>query len=350
MTADLTQEVLLQNAIDAEAARLTRRYKAELDAKDEQIRRLRETLDFAQAIESADVHGPPWTRRAPVSVSSGIVTILLTDTHFEENVDPVQIDFLNAYNRTIAELRLRRWTENVIGLARDYIKGIKYDGCVLMLGGDIFSGNIHAELKETNTGTLFEGVIHWLSPLASAIATLQKEFGHLHIAAVVGNHGRMTRKPVAKDRAQDNVEWLMYRFLERETKSNPNITWQISDAADALVSVYGTNYILTHGDQFRGGSGIAGMMSPVMLGQHRKTRRQMAANKPYDWLVMGHWHQYWHGKNIIVGGTMKGYDEYAYVSNFEPEPPLQAFWITDPEHGPTIAAPVHVSNRSEEGW
>lgn len=350
MSPEIEKEVLDHNNLEAELVRQARRFRSEIEQRDDQIRKLRESLDFTQSIDSANVKAAEWASPAIARNTSGVVTVMLTDTHFEENVDPDQIDHLNAYSREIAEKRLKRWADKTIVLARDYVKGIDYDGCVLMIGGDLFSGNIHAELKESNAGTLFEGVLYWLSPLESAIRELANEFGKLHIAAVVGNHGRMTHKPIAKNRAQDNVEWLMYRFLARQTENDPRITWQISDAADALVSVYNTNYLLTHGDQFRGGSGIAGMMSPVMLGQHRKTRRQMAANKPYDWLVMGHWHQYWHGKNIIVGGTMKGYDEYAYVSNFEPEPPIQAFWITDPRHGPTIAAPVHVSDRTDEGW
>jgi len=345
----IQEEAAFAAAVEAETARQVRRFRAELEGRATEIKELRKQLDFVQSIDSAKLSAPTWTSPAPASSRSGIVTLLLTDTHFEENVKPEQIDHLNAYDRRIAELRLKRWTEKVIELARDYVKGIDYSGAVLMLGGDIFSGNIHAELKESNTGTLFEGIVHWLEPLESAFTLLKKEFGNLHIACVVGNHGRMTHKPIAKNRAQDNIEWLMYRILERDLRES-GITFQVSDAADALVQVYDTRYLLTHGDQFKGGSGISGMMAPLMLGQHRKTRRQMAADKPYDWLVMGHMHQYWHGKNIIVGGTLKGYDEYAYVSNFEWEPPVQAFWITDPEHGPTIAAPVHVSDRVTEGW
>ncbi len=346
----LQEEAAFAAAVEAETARQLRRFKTELESRQEEIKGLRYQLDFVQAIDEAKLQAPVWPSPASAAGQHGVVTLMLTDTHFEENVKPEQIDNLNAYNRRVAELRLRRWAEQSIVIARDYIKGIEYDGCSLMLGGDIFSGNIHAELKESNSGTLFEGVLHWLEPLEAAFRLLADEFGKLHISAVVGNHGRMTKKPIAKNRAQDNIEWLMYRFLAREMASDERITWQVSDAADALVKVYDTNYLLTHGDQFHGGSGISGMMAPLMLGQHRKTRRQMAADKPYDWLVMGHWHQYWHGKNIIVGGTMKGYDEYAYVSNFEWEPPQQAFWITDPEHGPTIAVPVHVMDRKAEGW
>jgi hypothetical protein len=47
---------------------------------------------------------------------------------------------------------------------------------------------------------------------------------------------------------------------------------------------------------------------------------------------------------------MKGYDEYAFGHNLRPEEPKQAFWITTPEHGITLHAPVLVSDRNAEGW
>ncbi|NBX73397.1 MAG: hypothetical protein EBQ89_03775, partial [Alphaproteobacteria bacterium] len=46
--------------------------------------------------------------------------------------------------------------------------------------------------------------------------------------------------------------------------------------------------------------------------------------------------------------SLKGYDEYAYISNFRYEPPRQAFWLTDPDHGVTITAPIHVTGANEQ--
>jgi hypothetical protein len=146
------------------------------------------------------------------------------------------------------------------------------------------------------------------------------------------------------------MDWLFYKALERDLAGDTRVSVVVSSAADVLVPIYRTRFLVTHGDQFRGGSGIAGMMSPLMLGQHRKTRRQMAAGRTFDWLVMGHWHQYWQGKGIIVSGALKGFDEYAYVSNFEFEPPRLAWWVTTPERGVTISAPVEPMDRRAERW
>ena len=36
--------------------------------------------------------------------------------------------------------------------------------------------------------------------------------------------------------------------------------------------------------------------------------------------------------------------------HFRPERPQQGFWLTSPEHGPTIAAPIFCDDRKAEGW
>ena len=85
-----------------------------------------------------------------------------------------------------------------------------------------------------------------------------------------------------------------------------------------------------------------------MIGDARKRQREQAVRRPYDYMIMGHWHQLSFLRNLIVNGSLKGYDEYAYISNFHYEPPRQAFWLTDSTHGVTIQAPIHVASTDED--
>ncbi len=314
---------------------------------------LQRRLEVSGRLVSRDIKPPKWmATKARRSIHHATPTLLLTDNHFDEVVLPEQVDWLNAYNREIAEKRLRLCIESTISIAREYFAGLTYDGFLLMLGGDLFSGIIHQELRESNEAPILRSIDHWEGQLAAAIERLATEFGKLHIACTYGNHGRQSKKPVAKNRAWDNFEWLMYCHLAKHFKGSKNITFQIPDAADCHVSSYGIRYLLTHGDQFRGGSGIAGALSPLMLGSARKSRRGMAAGHPYDVMVIGHWHQHlWlPSKGIIVGGTMKGYDEYAYLGNFDYEPANQALWLTTPEHGITFPVQVFCQDKEAEGW
>ncbi len=314
--------------------------------------KLKSQLQLVERLESQPIDtAPSWTvPKNPAKGHRATLNLLLTDAHLDEVVDPDQIEGLNKYDRRIGEIRLETFFTGAVKLARHYLGGVQYDGVSLMLGGDIFSGNIHEELSRTNEATLFNSLLYWLDPMVAGMKLLADEFGRVHVSGTPGNHGRMTRKPVAKDRASDNLDWLFYRLLAKQLQSDDRFTWEIPTGADTRVQVYGVRYLLTHGDQFRGGSGIAGALSPLMLGQARKSRRQQVVGHPYDYMVVGHWHQHMAVKGIICGGAMKGYDEYAYVNNFDFEAPTQPLWITTPERGITFTAAVQVSDRKREKW
>jgi predicted phosphodiesterase len=322
----------------------------QVDAKLSETQRL---LEFHDAVARANPEPPKWL--TPAKAKKGhraTVVAMLSDTHFDEVVNPTELGGINAYNRDIAVMRLRAWAEGVVKLSRDYLSGVTYDGAVVMLGGDIFSGSIHDELAQTNEDTSFGSLLFWSEQIAAALSMIHAEFGKLHIAAVVGNHGRMTRKPRSKLRARDNLDWLLAHMLARQV-TGPGITWDIPDATDAWITVYDTTHLLTHGDQVSGGGGIGGIWSPIMRMNARKAQRYASEGRTFDTVCMGHWHQLVLApeQGMIVNGSTKGPDEWGTgVMNFRPERPQQAMWLVTPEHGITIAAPVIVADRKKEGW
>lgn len=340
-------------AENTEIARSNRTLRATVAEQKDELERLRKTLGLHEALNAAKMAPPTWLKqKSKGGGHRAIPSFVLSDVHRDETVKPEQIDGLNKHNTTISDLRVRKGFEGGVRVCRDYIKGMDYEGIQLFLPGDMISGSIHEELKETNEVTVAESVVGAVEPLEAGINLLAQEFGKVHVTCVVGNHGRTTRKPIAKNRAQDNMDWLIYKIVEREMRGRTNVTMDISEGADAYVTLYNTRYVLTHGDQFRGGGGIAGILSPLLLGSHRKTRRAATAGKPYDIMVFGHFHQslWFPTKGLIGVGCTVGYDEYAFVNNMEPEPPQCALWLTSPEHGITINAPVFVMDRAAEGW
>lgn len=294
---------------------------------------------------------PTWTTKPPkAGKHHGTPWLLLSDLHLDEVVNPSEIGGVNAYNRRIAELRLRATFEQSVKVCRHYWSGITYDGIVCPLAGDLYSGDIHEELTQTNEDTLLGSILHWTDHLAAGISLLADEFGKVHVPVVVGNHSRRTRKPRAKFRARDNFDWFTGHLLARTFAKDKRVTFQVGDAADAIVQSYGSRVCITHGDQARGGGGIAGIYSPIMRLDARKRQRAHAVAAPYDLLVMGHWHSLIFGPQWIVNGSLKGYDEYANVENFGFEPPQQALWLMTPEHGKTWTAPILPQDRTKEGW
>ena len=301
-----------------------------------QVKELEADLDQAEIRSQLFTHlaghtyKPPVWLTKPPKKSSGVVCTILSDTHFDEVVKPEEIGFRNEYNREIAVARLENYFQKVILLTKDYITGINYEGCVLFLGGDIFSGDIHEELTQTNEDTMLSSVIFWTEQITAGINLLAEHFKYVHIPCVVGNHGRRTRKPRAKLRAKDNFDWFLAKTLEQRFIDNKKVTFEVATGADLMVDVQDTTYLLTHGDQARGGGGIGGIWPPLMRLVARKRN-----NTDFDYMVLGHFHQLIMAPSsgFLLNGSLKGYDEYAAIENFAYEVPQQALWINVPEKG-----------------
>lgn len=297
-------------------------------------------LNFIDKTTEAVIEPPTWLAPTKPKPKAATVVAMLSDTHFDEVVVAEEVEFLNYYNRAVATRRLEAWTKNLTKMAKHYMAGMKYDGLVLILGGDIFSGDIHEELSETNEDTLPASLLYWSEQLCAAVALLLSEFGKVHVVAVVGNHGRMTRKPRAKLRAKTNFDWLLAKMVERHFVKEKKVTFLIPEGADAFFHVYGHGQLVTHGDQAHGGGGIGGIYPPIMRLRARKAQRYLATGQNFTTLWMGHWHQYMPSPGLIVNGSLKGTDEYAFINNFQHEPPQQAMAIITPEHGITVQAPI----------
>ena len=342
-----------QFAENAEIARANRTLRATLAERERLLESIQKRLGLYERLEEERIAPPTWLVPKPRKKEyQGIPSLMLADLHWDEVIDPSQIGGVNAYNRAIAEQRLKRAFERTIRTSRDCLSGVHMEGFNLFLPGDMISGVIHEELRETNEAQVMDSVLSLLEPMEAGIKTLAAEFGRVHITGVVGNHGRNTRKPRAKFRAQDNFDWLVYKLLQRDMSGLKGVTMQVSTSADDRVQIYSTKYLLTHGDQFRGGSGISGAMAPLLLGVHRKMAREAAAGTPFDVMVMGHFHQSLPipQLGLVVGGSLKGYDEYAYVNNFRIEPAQLAFWLTTPEFGVQFSSNIVVQDREAEGW
>lgn len=300
--------------------------------------------------EQLDLSPPRWLSPEAPKKKAATVVAMLSDTHFDEVVLPEEVDFLNCYNREIAVKRLEAWSRGLVKMSRHYLAGMKYDGCVLILGGDIFSGDIHEELAETNEDTMIGSLLFWSEQIAAAVEMLATEFGKVHVASVVGNHGRTSRKPRMKLRAKTNFDWLLAKMVQRHFASDKRVTFVIPEGADAFFHVYQHGQLITHGDQATGGAGIGGIYPPIMRLRARKAQRYLATGQNFSTLWMGHWHQYLPSPSLIVNGSLKGLDEYAFINNFGHEVPQQAMAIITPEHGITVQAPIFCQNRKREGW
>lgn len=299
---------------------------------------LKAVLDKLTKAVNSPPETPAWVKGERCGSGPVVPTLFLSDFHWGEMVYGDQIGRVNTYNLEIANSRLSRVVDTAVSLLQDWTVAPNYPGIIVPLGGDMVAGYIHEELRENSDSTLVEGLFNMAEALRAAIRYLADTFGHVFLPCVVGNHGRVDRVPRYKNAAADNFDYVLYRVLDSWFRDDDRVVFLIPEGREVQWSVYGTRYLLTHGDTFSksgGSNAISGPMGMWELTDFRKKRRQMAVGAPYDIMIFGHYHTLRWGQNWIANGSLKGYDEYAFGRNMDFEPPKQAMWITHPVYGRT---------------
>lgn len=314
-------------------------------------RRLSKLLGLVDSYHAGAGDPPEWMRpsRKPSPMRATAV-MQLSDLHLDEVVNPAEVGGLNAYSRSIAEMRLRRWANRACDMGD--LHRHEWDGAVVILGGDFVSGAIHEELRETNADVLPGTMVHWAPLLAAAIRQVADFYGAVHLPAIVGNHGRLTIKMPAKRRGRNSWDWLLYQMIRSHLASDARITWDVAEGSYLFVPVHGETYYVTHGDEVGGGNGWAGVWSP--LGTIRRRGIEMAAAhglRVYAACVH-HWHQsvMAHSRGLSLNGSLKGHDEFAASLRFVPEEAIQNWWVHTPKRAATLSGPLFCADRKAEGW
>lgn len=290
----------------------------------------------AQRVLTSEDPDPEWTEsldRGSYRFDGDVPMSIWSDLHAGEVVRPAQVFGKNEYNLEIMERRFKTLLDSTLLMFKNHLTPRQYPGFVLLLGGDMVTGDIHQELSETNEDYVMPVLMEVHRLLRRGITRLADVFGRVHVICVYGNHGRANQKPQHKDQAFKNFDWMLYCWLAEWFQNEPRVTFKIPDDDEVQFSVAGHRYRLTHGNQFRGGQGFIGALAPIMRGEHKKRIAAQSYGLPYDTLIMGHWHQCMWGKRFIVNGSVKGYDEYAMDLNLEFELPRQWAWLTSRTFG-----------------
>lgn len=323
-------------------------HKHNLDASD--------IKEFVYELQSHSVEPPEWVFNTQTNTSktTGIPCLVLSDLHFSEVVDPSQVLFRNEYNIEIATRRLYTVIERTVDLLKNHIVNPNYPGFVLKVLGDLFSGNIHEELRVSNEISIFQSFHILFEIMKKSINILANEFGKVFIVWVSGNHSRNTPKIQAKGFAYENFDWHLGIMLQKFFENDERVKFLISDGWDIQYRIYGWTFRATHGAQFRGGDGIIGPLGPIFRGDIRKHAQARAMDTEYDFLILGHFHRQMMLSNIVVNGSLIGFNEFAFKENLPFEEPRQALWIMHPERGFTFKMDIYpeepIRTNSNESW
>ncbi len=278
-----------------------------------------------------------------------IPTLFTSDFQAGEVIRSNEIDFPNDYNPSIFRERYRRLIKTSVKLLERENPKMDYPGFIYLRGGDAVSGDIHADLSETQdtvpteqTQMVAEEEIRGLEELLRAVPKVT-------VYSVPGNHDRTTFKPRAKRFTALSYDYLAIWAIESyfKAKGETRITFCAPASGDAYFSIFNTHYLLTHGDRIgsRGGQGFIGSSGTIARGIH-KVRAQLARmGRPVDYVLTGHFHVAMQLPNGIANGCLAGFSEYAKSElRAEPEPPTQTMWWTHPKWGLTTIRRIRVDH------
>ena len=343
-----------------EIARKLRAVTAQLGEVTAERNRLAESLSAIQAVHDATLTltpEPDWLKpRKATKARRASLVAFLSDLHAGEVVRPEEMGGFNAYNLRIADLRLQAFFDGIISRSREW--GGEWDRLVLNLGGDLISGAIHDELRETDELSVLDSTL-WVAPRLLAGIEKLAELFNLHIVSEPGNHGRDHKIPRYKGRSAHNADTHIARMValywDQRNPSANSVTFNIPETIDADFTVYDSRFSAEHGENYqRNNPGTAeiGSIGPVKRGSLRKGRAKAQEGHPFDYFLVAHYHQlvFAPSQGFVMNGSVKGFDEYARGLALKPEPPQQALFAVDPEHGPTVFAPLLLMDRKRENW
>jgi hypothetical protein len=270
------------------------------------------------------------------SQSDSTAIVVLTDWHCEERVTRASVNGLNEYNLVIAAARIRKATENalvMIEMARSYTR---IDQIVVAVLGDLITGFIHPELRESNALPPFEAIQFAEEHLTASLSTLIKysKCKDMVVACSYGNHGRVTEKRRIATGAANSYEWNLYSTLAKWFNPKP-IRWQVSPSYHNWVKVQGRDVRLHHGDSIRYQGGVGGLDIPA-----KKKIAQWNKAKVADLDIFGHYHQLVRSTRFICSASLMGYNAYSIDIGAEYDEPSQTFACINRHRGLILAEPI----------
>lgn len=292
--------------------------------------------DFYERVAAALASADPFPRRAgrASSKKSPVSVVLkLSDWHIGEVVKANETEGFNRFNWAIAQERINgivdgvlRWTENNRAL-------YPIDECLVLCEGDWISGDIHDELMATNEFPVPVQTAKAGTLLGEILLKIAGGFKRVNVVMVgADNHGRLRKKPQAKQKSSNNYSYLVYEIAMHYAGRAKNISYERTDGAKCLVEVNGLKILSEHGDTVRGWSGHPYYGFDRRVG--KEAVRRMNTKLGFHTWSIGHFHVAGNMEDgkVIINGSLSGTSEFDHLNGRHAAPSQVAFMV-HPRHG-----------------
>lgn len=254
-------------------------------AREEEINKI--IVDSVHAINKED-----FELKYEKEISKNETMIIpLNDLHCGYKIDSI----FGKYDEIVLKQRLEKYLSEIEKIQKQH----HCEKAIVMGGGDLISGNIHAEIKRNNNLNIIEQIVTVSEYITNFLVKLSSLFEKVSFLSVSGNHSRIEKykDSIKEERLDDIVEWYLKARL-----SNFNIQFDDYINADATIKifdVYNKSYILVHGEFDNNDNGLI---------------LQKFANKPITAIFSGHYH---HNEIVtkneikfIMSGSFIGTDNF----------------------------------------
>ncbi len=342
-------EVVQETITQVEEHRLraeVRELKAQLKSTVADLSDAQAMLDLKREVDAAPKPAPIAPReKGPAKKREACALVLASDWHIEEEVLPEKVTHRNRYNLEISAQRMTRFFEATRWALDNNRHAFILRDLVMWLGGDLITNYLHDDNKESNLLSPVEAINYAHVNIAEGIRYLLKdpELERIVIPCNDGNHGRLTSKPRAATRRENSIEWLLYVGLAREFKDEPRVQFQIFEGDHVYLDVYERTIRFTHGDSVNYQGGVGGITIPI-----NKAIARWQSVRRADLTCMGHFHQLTSLRDLIINGSLIGYNTFAMRIGAMFEEPAQSFSILDPYRFKSIHVPLWVGSREDD--
>lgn len=319
--------------------------KAEMHIVEE--RRWRRRYATLTAVEPISWPAAPALRR-PNTLTPVLFT---SDFQCGERIFPEQIDGMNRYDGTVFAERYQAMIDKTITLAEQNTGASDFPGAIYLRGGDAISGEIHAELAETNDLSSIPALKLLRQHEREGIRRLRDRFGRVRVISIAGNHGRTTFKPHAKGYSERSFETLLAWWLADAFEYDPAVTFHAPESGDALFEVAGWSWLMSHGDRMgsRGGQGFIGPAATIARGHKKLYDNWTLSGRRVDLILTGHLHTSLKLERGYANGSLAGYSEYARDLRATPDAPKQWLLFAHEEHMVSHAFELQLGPRPHRG-
>ena len=266
---------------------------------------------------------------------SEMPVLFASDWQYGEKIRPELLGGFNAFDPEIANERVRLMASKAIELSFSHRGKKSYPGVYYLRGGDMISGEIHEDLRESNSLQSCASARELVQIEAWLIRELKQAFGKVHVISIPGNHGRTTEKPRTKAGAYDNFDVMTHFWLEDIFRGDGKVTFDAPPSGEALFQIYGYQFALVHGDRSgsKGGQGFLGVTATILRGMKKVFDYYATLGVILDYILVGHHHTALQLEYGLSNGCLPGYSEYAMSYKMRPAAPQQWMLYVHPDLG-----------------